>query len=71
MSRFTQDNSYNRIECPHETCNYQLRESEWAFQQVTDHTCPNGHSFRVEGTSFDAILFYEIDPKISLGKYRV
>lgn len=71
MARFTTDSEYTRVECPHEGCDYQLRESEWSFQLVTDHMCPEGHFFRIEGTKIEELLFYEIDPKVSEGKYRV
>lgn len=71
MSRFTTDEKYTRIECPHGECSEQLPETEWNFQQVTDHMCPNNHTFRVEGTSLDNIIVYQIDPKLLDSEYLV
>lgn len=64
MGRFTTNTDDKRVECPHGDCEEQLPKSEWDFKKVTDHMCPNNHIFRIEGTSFDDIIVYEIDSKL-------
>lgn len=71
MSRFSTDEKYDRIECPHGDCSKQLPDTEWNFQTVTDHVCPNNHTFRVEGTSFDDIIVYQIDTKLLKSEHLV
>ena len=68
----TEETSGVRVECPcEESCKYAIPEGEWNFKQVTDHFCPNGHLFRIEGTTTDEVLMYEIHPKITTKKNLV
>lgn len=61
-----------RVECPcRKSCEYAIPKSEWDFKHITDHFCPNGHLFRIEGTETDEILMYEIDSKITSKKNLV
>ncbi len=73
MSKFTKSSDAStdglRVECPcSSSCSYAIPESEWDFQEVTDHFCPNGHCFRIEGTSAETLVFYEIDPRLTTKK---
>lgn len=66
------ESSEVRVECPcSETCTFAIPKSEWDFKYVTDHFCYNGHLFRIEGTTMDNLIMYEIDPKLTSKKNLV
>jgi hypothetical protein len=75
MSKFVRTESQTnglRVECPcSESCEYAIPKSEWSFQLITDHYCPNGHCFRIEGTDEDSLVMFEIDPKLTTKKSLV
>lgn len=72
MSKFTRGEIDGiSVKCPVEDCPHAVPESEWTIQETTDHMCPRGHWFRIEGTTELNLIFYRIDPRLTSGRTLV